>query len=219
MKSTIYAQVLNKIIEFYEGYSKVIRGTTQPYTYNRIKSKLPSLDYKPDVELFRETLVEHVGSLPIVASTVYPYINDIEVDLGHALLLLSIHDIGELSTGDEITFLKDKNNPPNGISEKDSAIKLLDPYYHDLYLEVEERKTKSARFAKSIDKITPDILDLILPAEITILRYKELMKKSPKEIVPLIKEFKHPYMLWNPFMTKFHLHLLDEIDKKLKSYY
>lgn len=219
MKVAVYSELLDKIVDVYEGYSNVLRGTTQPYYHQKIKRLLPNLEYRPDGELYRETLMEHVGSLPIVASTIYPYVNDSEVDLGHALLLLSIHDIGELATGDEITFLKNKDKPKTGLNEVDEAIKLLDPYYHDLYLEIEEKKTKTAKFAKSIDKITPDILDYINPPEITVSRYKDLMKRSPKEIVPLIKEYKHPYMIWNDFLKDFHLYLLDKINQKLKHFY
>lgn len=65
-------------------------------------------------------------------------------------------------------------------------------------------------------KMTPDIVDLMTPAEITVIRYREFVKKEPKDIVTTIKEFKHPYMLWNEFMTNLHLEILGRIDKKLK---
>lgn len=57
------------------------------------------------------------------------------------------------------------------------------------------------------------------PADITVLRYKELVGKQAKEIIATIKEFKHPYMTWNPFMTELHLELLNRLDKKLQPFY
>jgi 5'-deoxynucleotidase YfbR-like HD superfamily hydrolase len=176
----------------------------------------PDYVWNPDDFIIRESLLEHVGSLPIVASQLYPFIDDAEVDLGHALALLSIHDIGELATGDEITFTKKASKADN---EKAEALKLLHPSMHEMYLEIEERRTQTARFAKAIDKITPDILDLVTPVELNIKRYQHFAKMEPKEIVPKIREFKHPYMTWNPFMTGFHLELLDRMEKQFKPYY
>jgi hypothetical protein len=59
----------------------------------------------------------------------------------------------------------------------------------------------------------------LTPAEITIERYRRFTKKEPEEIVPMIKDFKHPYMTWNPFMTQLHLEILQRMDKKLKPFY
>lgn len=74
-------------------------------------------------------------------------------------------------------------------------------------------------YKETLDKMTPDIVDLITPAEITVDRYKVFVKKDPKDIVATIKEFKHPYMVWNDFMTKLHLEILERIDAKLKPFY
>lgn len=215
-KDDNYSNILENLIKLYEGYSNEYRGTTQPYYLEKVKKLVNDYQYNTKDKLIREPLLEHIGSLPLVMTTLYPYINDSEVDLGHALMLIAIHDIGELATGDEITFVKGKGRIDK---EQEEALKLLNPYYHLFYQEVEKRTSKSAQFAKSIDKITPDILDYITPADITVRRYKELVKCDAKNIVSTIKEFKHPYMLWNEFMTNFHLTLLKKIDKKLSPYY
>lgn len=208
--------VLDEIIKLYQSYSKEYRASTQPFHLETVRSVLPDYKYHHEDLLVREPLIEHVGGLPVVATAIYPYLSNSEVDLGRALIMLAIHDIGELTTGDEITFTKKQ---PGKDNEKDEALKLLPESLHNIYLEMEERKSITAQFAKAVDKMTPDIVDLMCPAEITVERYKHFTKKQPKEIVLLIKEFKHPYMLWNEFMTELHLEILDRIDQKLQEYY
>lgn len=213
---TIYKDVVNQVIFLYEGYSKEHRASTQPFHLQKVQQLIKNYKYDCKDFLIREPLIEHSGSLPIVATTIYPYINNPDVDLGRALVMLAIHDIGELTTGDEITFTKTSDK---GVSEREEALKLLPESFHDIYLEIEGRTSDTARFAKAIDKITPDFVDLMTPAEITIDRMKIFANTKPTQIVPVIKKFKHPYMVWNPFMKKLHLELLRQLDKKLKPFY
>ena len=214
--NNIYSETLDKIIALYKGYSEEHRASTQPFHLSKVKNLIKNYEYKTDDLLVREPLIEHTGSLPVVATAIYPHIENPNVDLGRALIMLAIHDIGELGVGDEITFTK-KNE--NAAGEKDFALKLLDPSLHLIYLEMEERTTDTARFAKAVDKMTPDIVDLMTPVDVTVARYKAFTKKEPQEIVALIKEFKHPYMLWNDFMTKLHLEILQRINTNLEPYY
>jgi len=203
----IYKETLDRIIFLYKGYSREYRASTQPFHLEKAKSLIKNYKYKVDDLLVREPLIEHSGSLPIVATTIYPNINDKNVDLGRALIMLAIHDIGELVSGDEITFTKNGNKTKD---EKKEALNLLPKSFHSIYIEMEERQSDTARFAKAVDKMTPDIVDLMTPAEVTIERYKKFVKKEPNQIVATIKEFKHPYMLWNPFMVNLHLEILIE---------
>ncbi|MDD5626443.1 MAG: HD domain-containing protein [Patescibacteria group bacterium] len=212
----IYKETLDKIIFLYERYSEEHRASTQPFHLKKVKKLIKDYVYKYDDLLVREPLIEHSGSLPIVATTIYSKIDDPNVDLGRALIMLAIHDIGELITGDEMTFTKNGRKASN---EKKQALTLLPESFHSVYIEMEERRSETARFAKAIDKMTPDIIDLMTPTEITVERYRKFVKKEPEEIVATIKEFKHPYMLWNDFMTNLHLEILGRIDKKLQSFY
>ena len=208
------AKVLLEKLEFlFERYSNELRATTQPYMLKRLQASIDGFAYEPDSPVVRETLMEHVGSLPMLATAMYPYIDDKAVDLGRALHMLAIHDIGELVTHDEITFTRQQSGI---VAEQEAALGLLDPSYHDLYREVEQKASKTAQFAKSIDKINPDILDYLTPADITVTRYKHFLGIVPDEIVDVILKHKRPYMLWNPFMTEFHILLLDRLSKKLK---
>lgn len=206
-------EVLDKIIYLYQGYSKEHRASTQPFHLEKVKKVIKNYQYDCNDPLIREPLIEHTGSLPIVATTIYPYIKDKSVDLGRALIMLAIHDIGEIIVGDEMTFTKSQ---ATGKKEKQEALKLLPTSYHKLYLDMEEQKTNTGKFAKSIDKITPDIIDLITPAKVTIKRYKTQIGKD-KDLITVIKKFKHPYMTWNNFMTSLHLEILKRLEVKLFS--
>jgi hypothetical protein len=208
------SQISLKELEFlFEGYSKELRATTQPYHLARVAGNIKDYTYHPDDVLVREPLIEHVGSLPMVATALYPFINDKDVDLGQALIMLAIHDIGELITGDEMTFTKktEAKDP-----EHRAALTLLHTSYHDLYNDVESQTSQSAKFAKSIDKITGDLFDYLAPAEVTVRRYKHFVGTDPDGIIDLIVNHKRPYVLWNPFLTDFHILLMERFAAKLK---
>lgn len=212
----IYQETLDNIIFLYERYSKEHRASTQPFHLEKIRAGVKNYAYKFDDILVREPLIEHTGSLPVVATAIYPHIENENVDLGRALIMLAIHDIGELITGDEIIFTKKKDGADD---ERKQALVLLPPSFHEIYLEMEERVTDTARFAKAVDKMTPDIVDLMTPAQIAVERYKKSTSKEPQEIVAMIKEFKHPYMIWNDFMTNLHLEILKRLGEKLQPFY
>lgn len=53
------------------------------------------------------------------------------------------------------------------------------------------------------------------PAETTKVRFKHFVGIEPDQIVDVIVKHKRPYMLWNPFMTEFHIYLMEQITKKL----
>ena len=206
-------EILEKIEFLFERYSMERRATTQPYLLHVVREKINNYSYAPDDALIRETLMEHVGSTPIVAAALYPYINDPDVALGDTLTMLAIHDIGELTTGDEIVFTKQANSKD---AEHEAALKLLDPIYHSLYEIAENQTSPSAKFAKAIDKITPDIMDYLTPADITIKRYKHFVGIEADQIIDTIVKAKRPYMLWNPFMTEFHIYLMKKLKAKLE---
>lgn len=205
-------EILEKVEFLFKQYSLERRGNTQPYLLNVVREKFNNYSYHPEDNLIRETLMEHVGSLPVLATALYPYIDDPEVNLGKALTMLAIHDIGELLVGDENFFTKKAEGKQ---AEYEAGLKLLDPYYHLIYEDVENKTSQSAKFAKAIDKLTPDIFDYLTPADITIQRLKHLVGFERDQIVEKIVEHKRPYMLWNPFMTEFHIYLMKQLSVKL----
>jgi hypothetical protein len=206
-------EILDKVKFLFERYSSERRANTQPYLLDVVRVRVKDYQYNPADDLIRETLFEHVGSLPVLATALYPYINDAQVNLGDALVMLAIHDIGELTTGDEVTFTKEEAIKG---AEYNAALQLLDPYYHSAYEDVETKASPSAKFAKAIDKITPDIFDYLTPADITIQRYKHFVGIEAGQIIETIVKYKRPYMTWNPFMTEFHVYLMDKLAAKLK---
>lgn len=213
MSANSQMQELLERIEFlFEKYSLERRATTQPYLLKIVKDKIMDYSYQPDDELVRETLMEHVGSVPVIATALFPYLEDAEVNIGDSLTMLAIHDIGELITGDEITFTKKTSSKD---PEYKAALKLLNPIYHKVYSDAETKTSKSAKFAKAIDKITPDIMDYLTPPDITVWRYKHFVDIEPEQIIDMIVQHKRPYMLWNPFMTKFHIYLIEQLRRKL----
>ncbi len=208
-------KIIDTICELIKGYSQVYRKTTQPFVWADLKSQNGDLEYDPESVLIRERLVEHVGSLPIVATTLYPYINDPEVSLGDTLIMLAIHDIGELKVGDEIAFKK--NDKSNDLETKE-ALSMLDPIYHDYYNDIENLSTKTGKFAKAVDKITGDIFDYLTPLEINLKRFKHYMNIEKDQIVDLFLKHKRPYMLWNPFMEALHIRLIERLKENIEKF-
>ncbi len=207
------ADLLERFEFLFAGYANELRANTQPYQLARLQSVHKDYVYHPADALARETLMEHIGSTPLVAVEFFPYLNDPAVSLGHALTMLAIHDIGELITGDENVFTKSQSKEE---VEQKAALKLLDPSFHNLYKDIESQTSPTAKFAKAVDKITPDILDYLTPADITIQRYRHFVGVKPSEIFDLILKHKRPYMLWNSFMTEFHALLLGKTAEKIK---
>jgi hypothetical protein len=209
-------ELLEKIEYLFAGYSNEMRKTTQPFQLYRVQNYISNYEYNPNDLIVRESLMEHVGSLPVIATAIFPYINDEAVDIGQALLMLAVHDIGELITGDEMVFTKqvDSDN-----KEQKAALTLLDDSYHSIYNDIETQGSPTAKFAKSIDTISADIMDYMTPAEITVERFKCLMDVDPEQIMSLYSKHKRPYMLWNPFLTEFHKLLCERLEAKLKPYY
>ena len=209
---TVFASVLFQL----EKYSRERRATTQPFHLEEIEELFVNYNYFNHDNPVREPLIEHVGSLPVLATILYPHINDPEVNLGDALIMLAIHDIGELEVGDENVFTKNEND---GDRERAAALGLLDEQYHSYYLRVETQSDASGKFAKSIDKIAPDFWDYITPSRHTIDRFNDFAGvNTADDILQLVRDYKSKYMSWNPFMSELHNYLLDQTYKKLKDY-
>jgi 5'-deoxynucleotidase YfbR-like HD superfamily hydrolase len=205
--------VLKKLEFLFERYSNEMRAMTQPYLLQRVISGVSDYNYHPDDNIVRESLMEHIGSLPVVAIELYPHIEDPEVDLGETLTMLAVHDIGELITHDEMTFTKTAASKD---PEREAALSLLDASYHGLYEDVESQKSKSAKFAKSVDKITPDLFELCSPADITLRRYEYFLGLTNiSQIIQKIESKKQPYMNWNSFMLDLHKLLMVRLRQKL----
>lgn len=195
-----HSELLDELITLLQGYGSLHRKSTQPFIHTKLSRLFPDYEFTFDDESIRETLLEHVGSLPIVATFLHPHLEK-SVDLGRTLIMLAIHDIGELTVGDELVFLKE--DTVKG-SEREAAQALLHGSYAELYDELEAGQTYEARFALSVDKITPDIYDLLCGEEYTIRRLSAQASWKSEEVIRNIRARKRPYMEWSSFLTEFH---------------
>jgi 5'-deoxynucleotidase YfbR-like HD superfamily hydrolase len=202
--------IAENLIDLIRKYNQTQRATTQPFILAKAQ-KTCDYTYSPDDELIRETLAEHVGNLPIIATFLYPYLEH-SVDIGTVLTMLAIHDIGELSGGDVNTFIK---NQTNRDTEYEAALKLIHPSLLPIYEEYEAQHSREAQFAKSVDKMAPDIVDILCPREITFQRFHTQLGKKPEEILPLIKKHKAPYMQWDGFIAALHGQCMNILEEKL----
>jgi hypothetical protein len=145
-----------------------------------------------DLPALREPLIEHIGHLPIIASYLYPHItHHVEVDLGRALIMLSIHDIGETITGDTITYQKSNTHEEE---ERAAALRLIHTKLLPYYEEFEARESPTARFAKSVDSLAPILHEMDMP-RLTRLRFQHFGWSTDAIIAK-----KRPAHLWDPVL-------------------
>lgn len=153
--------IFNELVDLHKKYYAVHRRTISLDKYSELENKKQNI--KLDHNMLRESLLEHVGSLPVVATFLYPYLeNKKEIDLGKVLKMLAIHDIGEIIVGDGHPHQKTDDFIE---TEYQAAIQLLPKEYHALLDEYEEWKTLEAKFAKSVDVFTTFLSDQVLPSE------------------------------------------------------
>jgi hypothetical protein len=143
-------------------------------------------------EALREPLVEHVGHLPVLASFLYPHIEHArDVDLGRALIMLSIHDIGETVTGEVFAYDKTQVHTAD---EYHAALSILHEHYHPYLDEYEANESLAAKYAKSIDILAPNIHEVDMP-HATLDRFRKL-GASIQHVI----DKKRPFMEWDPVL-------------------
>lgn len=207
-----FDEIFSEIKFLLKKYTDESRASIQPFHYDVYKEINSNSKFDPTNRIIRESLIEHVGTLPILAVFFHGYVAE-SINLGRVLEMLAVHDIGEVTIGDEIVFTK---NDADEHVEMEEALKLLNVKHHSAYKEFKEQKTSEAKFAKSIDKISPDIYDLIINKEITIARLKYFAGMEADEIVDTIEKFKSPYMQWNNFFREFHAELINKLRLKFE---
>lgn len=212
MKEEDLEKIFNTVVWTIQWYMETYRKTTQHKKL--ILQDICIADYNPDEESIQESLIEHVWSLPVLASLLYPHISDPEVNLWDSLIMLAIHDIGELVTWDKLSFTKHLDD---STLEKKEAYKLLDASYYNYYEQIENQSTQSWKFAKSIDKIIADIIDFLCPAEVVRIRYTIHAWVEPDHIIELKRTYKAKYMERNPFLKDFFEYSLSRLEAHILS--
>jgi len=162
-------KIVEKLISMQKSYRSTYRWSIVKEKYKNLIETgiIKKLSYK-DITI-RESLMEHVWHIPIIASFIWPYLqNKNKVDLWKSLIMLSIHDIWEIKTGDTIIYKKTQENENKEIEE---ASLLLNSELLDLYKEMIKLASYEAKFATSIDMLAPLLLELESP-ELHIPRRK-----------------------------------------------
>jgi len=198
-----YDALLDGLLDQIRAYSSVHRKSIQPFTKIKIAKQFPDYHDDFDHEIILERLLEHVGCLPVIATYLHPYM-DHAVDLGRSLVMIAIHDIGELTVGDELTFLKASDQ---GEEEFAAAMATLHDNYKALYSEMDILQSNEARFVKSIDKMAPDIFDYLCGEQYSIRRMERQAGWTSEAAMKNVRDKKRPYMEWSPFLVTLHDHL------------
>ena len=193
-------QSLFELIDLVRGYSNIYRGSYLPSRVNQIQAE-------PGSKIFRESVADHVGALPIVAAYLYPYLNE-DLDIGKVLTMLAIHDIGEITVGDVLTVTRSKTQDEIN-NEQRAALSLLHPVYISLYEEYEGYETTESKFAHSIDKISPNLYELIIDKDIAQARYEHF----GFDIIEAVKKDRSK-MEWNKFLLEFYDELISQIEAR-----
>lgn len=106
----------------------------------------------------RESVAEHTWRMALIAIVLYKEV-DKNIDIGHVLKMIIVHDLGEVYAGDYQIYGKAVPENKHELEEK-SLNKLLStlPSYSkqevlDLWNEFENRETIEAKFGVALDKL------------------------------------------------------------------
>jgi putative hydrolase of HD superfamily len=112
-----------------------------------------------------ENSAEHSWQLAMFATALLPYA-DAPVDLNRVIRMLLVHDIGEIDTGDTIVFAEggwEERKAAELLAVKRILGMLPEPQSTELialWQEFEQGETDDARFAGSLDRAMPVLLNL-----------------------------------------------------------
>ncbi len=199
------SEVYDEILNLYKNYCMTHRRVISLDKYLVAKEVGVFEQDKPDQKIIIESLLEHVGVLPIVATFLYPHLhNKDKIDFGKVLLMLAIHDIGETVNGDLHPHRKTEKDIFN---EQEAAKNLLNKRYHETYDEFENQQTLEAKFAKAVDVFSTFLADLFLPTDLV----KERLKIYDFSW-QLFEEKRRSVFMWDFFLNE----LFDEIIERYK---
>ena len=202
--------ILQNLTTLTQRYMSTYRGNVNYEKYKHF-AELMWDDISFDTERVRESLICHVGHLPIIASYLHPYIQHRdEVDLGLALQMLAIHDIWETIVGDVITVDQDRGDQAQ-IAEDEAARSLLNDEQFALYQEYSHPATLTGRYAKSIDKLAWRLMYTISDPVVEKARYQHFWFS-----IESMQRY-DPYMKRDDFLTKFYEYLTHHINTQQAS--
>jgi hypothetical protein len=201
------SQFFDGLIELYARYSNVYRRTISWSKFKDSQGQEHPVDAELTLgsKLFRETLLEHVGSLPIIAAYLHPHLEHAQhVNLGKVLSMLAIHDIGETVVGDGHPHRK---SPEFIDTERRVALALLSSDLHGLFEECEAGETLEAKYAKSVDVFSTFLADQLIPP--TLVRQRLIMNGFPWEE---IEKKRYEVFAWDAFLKE----LFNEVGRRYR---
>ena len=149
-----------------------------------------------------ENSAEHSWNVALLAVVLGEYSND-EIDISKVILMLLIHDLVEIDTGDTWLY-DDEANKSKQEKEEICAQRIFGllpddqkKRFIDLWHEFEERKTKEAVFAASIDNLHPMINHLLTGGDLIvddkvkvskIIEKKKFIEKGSKKLWQFAQE-------------------------------
>ena len=106
----------------------------------------------------RESVAEHTWRMALMAIALHKEVDE-NIDIGHVLKMIIVHDLGEVYAGDYQVYGKDVPANKHEL-EEEALTKLLStlPSYTkqeimDLWNEFESRETLEAKFGVALDKL------------------------------------------------------------------
>ncbi len=189
MANTIPAEeIVTTLVALQDAYAVTYRATITKERHQGIPWQQVYASFV-ECEAIHEPLLEHVGHLPIIAAYLHPLVQHRDdIDLGRALIMLSVHDIGETVTGDIPSFVKKSSHEAE---EREVVRTLLSREMLAYFEEYESNKTMDAKFAKSVDLLSP-MLHHLSHMEVTAVLYRHLNA----DLVNLWQQ-KRMYMEWD----------------------
>ena len=147
-----------------------------------------------------ESVAEHiygVQMLAIAMNSEYNY----KIDLEKVILMLAVHELGEIIIGDLTSFQISKDMKEK--IEHEAVHNILSKltsgdYIEDLFLEFDKRETNEAKFAYQCDKLECDIQCKIYDEENTVdlNNQKDNTTVTDKEVQKLLKDNKSFSDMW-----------------------
>ena len=112
-----------------------------------------------------ENTAEHSWQIALLAASMARHAQE-EVDIDRVILMLLVHDIGEIDTGDTMVYVED-GWPERKAAEKACVTRIFGllpeaqrQRFMDLWLEFEDAETAEAKFAHAADRAMPVLLNL-----------------------------------------------------------
>ena len=206
-----FEEILWAITSLTQNYANTYRGNVNYQKYKWFQDLVWENKISFDMEWVRESLICHVGHLPIVASYLHQFLeHKDEVNLGRSLMMLSIHDIWETVVWDVITTARSRTVKEEK-DEQEAVKALLSDDQYKLYLEYEHATTLDGKFAKSVDKIGADIMAYANDPVIEKARLDHFWFT-----IDSVYEKKKQYMERDFFLLWFFAYLIEQTQLNLK---